>query len=145
MPITQTLPRDFDFENKIARELASVVLERTGTNLPENEIKSLSMFLRAANMRARSGSKRRVLVVCPSGMATAQLLVARLQSRFPHIGSLEVVSLRNLATVRLDPSDLLITTVPLPNKTVIHTQIIQVHPLLLPEDIESITQHLTDA
>jgi mannitol operon transcriptional antiterminator len=74
-------------------------------------------------------------------MATAQLLAARLKARFPSLEILGVISLRQLSETRLSQAKLLISTVPVqplpggPN-------VVQVHPLLLPEDVEKITQHL---
>ena len=76
-------------------------------------------------------------------MATAQLLVARLKTRFPRLGVLRVVSMRELNQELTARAELIITTVPLPGSTVKNqSNVIQVHPLLLPEDVERITQWL---
>jgi hypothetical protein len=48
-------------------------------------------------------------------MATAQLLTARLKTRFPHLGKLTVVSFRELDTERIASADLIITLMPLPD------------------------------
>ena len=76
-------------------------------------------------------------------MATAQLLVARLEARFPRLGPLKVVSMRELNTERMAQADLIITTVPLAEEISEQIDVIQVHPLLLPEDVEAITEYLT--
>jgi mannitol operon transcriptional antiterminator len=75
-------------------------------------------------------------------MATAQLLVARLKARFPNLEILGVLSLRELSSQQVAGAQLLISTIPLQTSPQ-GLHVIQVHPLLLPEDIEAITQWLT--
>jgi hypothetical protein len=40
-------------------------------------------------------------------------------------------------------ADLILTTVPLPRQYAHSPKVIQVHPLLMPEDIDAITQYLS--
>ena len=130
----------YAFEYQLAYDLGSEITEQTGLILPEHDLANLTFLLRAAYIRERPHSLRDVIVVCPSGMATAQLLVARLKARFPRLGELTVLSMRELNEARLAQADLVITTVPLNHLTV---KVLQVHPLLLPEDISAITQWLS--
>lgn len=135
------LPSRYRREYEIARELAQIVTERSGVILPDGEIKNLALLLRAAFIRESSSRPKRVFVICPSGMATAQLLLARLKARFPGMDILGVLSVRQLSFERIAGAHLLISTVPVsvPPKG---PHVIQVHPLLLSEDIEKITQWL---
>jgi transcriptional antiterminator len=128
-------------ERAVAEELASEVSARTGFVLPDDEIGNLTLLLRAAFVRERPDRPKRVIVACPSGMATAQLIVARLKARFPNLDILGVVSLRELVPERIAPAQLVISTVPLPTPAP-GVDVIQVHPMLLPEDIEAITHWL---
>lgn len=137
------LSRQYKHEYNIACELATVVAEQTGVNLPEGEIDTLTLLLRAAFIRERPNHPKRAFIICPSGMATAQLLVARLKTRFPSLEILGVLSLRELSPERVSQAQLLITTVPLLQPPRPGLPVIQVHPLLLPEDIETITHWLT--
>ncbi len=138
-----SLPEQFEQENTIAQEVARMVHEHSGMTLPQSEINNLVVLLRAAFIRNRSYRFEHVIVVCPSGMATAQLLVARLNARFPYLNALEVVSLRDLTPALVLAADLVLTTVPLPRLYTGNPKVIQVHPLLMPEDIEAITQFLS--
>lgn len=117
--------------------------EHTGLTLPQSEIDNLVVLLRAAFIRNRTYRFERIIIVCPSGMATAQLLVARLNARFPYLSNLEVTSLRDLTPALVASADLILTTIPLPKQYASNSRIIQVHPLLMPEDIEAITQFLS--
>ena len=135
------LSREYKHEYNIARELASIVTEQTGVILPTGEIDTLTLLLRAAFIRERPRHSKRVYIVCPSGMATAQLLVARLKPQFPSLEILGVLSLRELSPERVAGAHFLISTVPL-ETPIPHLPVIQVHPLLSRKDIETITGHL---
>ena len=136
------LPEQSERERGIAQGILNIVQENTGVVLSESDLNALVMLLRAAYIRNRSYLEH-VIVVCPSGMATAQLLVARLSVRFPYLSSLEVVSLRDLTYAMVLSADLILTTVPLPRQYAGNPKVIQVHPLLMPEDIEAITRFLS--
>jgi mannitol operon transcriptional antiterminator len=137
------LPEKYEKEHAIAQEVSILVYEFTGVRLPKSEINNLVVLLRAAFIRNRSYRFDRVIVICPSGMATAQLLVARLHARFPNLSNLEVISLRDLTPALISSADLVLTTVPLPRQYANNPKVIQVHPLLMPEDIETITRFLS--
>jgi len=137
------LPEKYAKEHTIAQELSTLVNEFAGVKLPQSEINNLVVLLRAAFIRNRSYRFDRVIVICPSGMATAQLLVARLHARFPNLSNLEVISLRDLTPTLISSADLILTTVPLPRQYANNPKVIQVHPLLMPENIETITQFLS--
>jgi mannitol operon transcriptional antiterminator len=137
-----SLPEQYETEHRIAAELASIVKEHTQENLPPTEVNNLALLLRAAVIRTNPHRVRRVIVVCPSGMATAQLLVARLGIRFPRFGSIQVVPMRELNPTMASTADLILTTVPLPASISAHSNVIQVHPLLMPQDIDAITRFL---
>ena len=133
----------YEYEHQIAQILTATIKDRTTFQMPFAEINNLAALLRAARIRIRPYRFSEVLVVCPSGMASAQLLVARLEARFPRLGPLKVVSLRELTDEEMSSADLIITTIPINKK--IHQQIdvIQVNPLLLPEDVENLTRYFT--
>ncbi len=139
--ITHSL-ETFADEISAAKEVAVTVLNQTGVELPYHEIDSLVVLLRAAVIRNRTYRFDRIIVVCPSGMATAQLLIARLNARFPYLNRLEVISLRDLTPSLINSSDLILTTVPLPRHLADNPKVLLVHPLLMPVDIEAITQFL---
>jgi mannitol operon transcriptional antiterminator len=137
------LPETYQKENSVAKEIAVLVHEFTGVDLPQSEVNNLVVLLRAAFIRNRAYRFDRVIVICPSGMATAQLLVARLHARFPNLSNLEVISLRDLTPTLISSADLILTTVPLPRQYANNEKVIQVHPLLMPKDIETITHFLS--
>lgn len=136
------LSSDYASETAAIERLLPLIQNRTGITLPEREANSLALLMRAAYIRECQDTERHVIVVCPSGMATAQLLVARLKVYFPRFGSYRVVSLRELGKEPLAPQQLIITTIPLSEELRKRATVIQVHPLLLPTDVEQITRAL---
>ncbi len=130
----------YAFEYQIAKDILNTVEQMMERTLPYYVQVNLAMLLRAAYIRARPKARPNVVVVCPSGMATAQLLVARIKARFQRLGELKVISVRSIHTADLD-SDLILTTVPLSGlETTI--PIIEVHPHLSTDDIALITEWL---
>lgn len=142
LPPSGALPKSYQFEHDTAREISDLIQARTGEALPANEVSGLALVLRAAFVRERPQSTKEVIVICPSGMATAQLLVARLKVHFPRLGDFRVVSMRELSKRQMAGAQLVITTISLADATDFGVEVIQVHPLLLPEDIERITHWL---
>jgi mannitol operon transcriptional antiterminator len=137
---TDTQTDRYSVERGIAQQLADTVASHTGIVLPIDAHDEIVLLLRAAFIRARPERARQVLVVCPSGIATTQLLVARLRARLPRLGAFEVLSLRDLNAERIAFADLIITTVPLVLPDATTVSVIQVHPMLKPEDIAALTQ-----
>jgi len=137
------LPDKYEREHVVAQAVSQIVYESNGVQLPQSEINNLVVLLRAAYIRNRPYRFDHVIVICPSGMATAQLLVARLHVRFPNLSNLEVISLRDLTAAQVASADLILSTVPLPRQYSSSPKVIPVHPLLTAEDIENITQFLS--
>lgn len=137
------LPEDeYTKEHNVAERLIEIIRKHTSIQLLPEEVNVIAVLLRAAYIRLQPYHFQQVLVVCPSGMATAQLLTARLSTRFPRLGKLTVVSFRELDLNRVRQADLIITLMPLPKDLTLGKPIIQVSPQLLPEDIEAITAFL---
>lgn len=143
LPSDMTLSEKFESEYRAAATIQAIVAARTGYHLPSPEVHNIASLLRAARIRVSPYRFERVIIVCPSGMATAQLLVARLEARFPRLGPISVVSLRKLDEAAIQAGELIITTVPLELSPEVQADVIQVHPLLLPEDVEKITKYLS--
>ena len=129
-------------EHDIAQKLAGLIKERTSYQMPEVEINNIAALLRAAQIRLRPQYFHQVLVVCPGGMASAQLLMSRLEARFPRLGPLKVISMRELTDERIEPADLIITTVPLGRNIEQKIPVVLVHPLLRNEDVEAIMRFI---
>lgn len=130
-------------EFNLARIMIDIIQDHTGLELPDYEVNMIAALLRAAYIRLRPYHFKKVLVICPSGMVTAQLLTARLTTRFPRLGKLAVISYRELNPEVIAQADLIITLMPLSEDLVKDKPVINVSAQLLPEDVEAITNFLT--
>ncbi|MEM7117406.1 MAG: hypothetical protein AAF614_33550 [Chloroflexota bacterium] len=140
-PQEVALSKEYVAEYDLAHALSIVVKQFTQVALTSDELNNMVLLLRATYIRKRPNRLPEIVIVCPSGMATAQLLMARLKVRVPRLNKLRVVSMRDLAD-KIGTAELIITTTPLPASFEGNAKVIQVHPLLLPEDIETITRWL---
>ncbi len=138
-----SLAEQYPFEHRLAQELTQQIEEGLGVRLSDGDVNNVALLLRAAYIRERPYRLREIIVICPSGMATAQLLVARLKVRFPHLGEPKVLSVRELNRGHVEAADLVVTTIPLPPEYDDYDNVVQVHHLLFPEDVEAITGWLS--
>jgi hypothetical protein len=106
-----TLSEQYDVEHDLANDIAVLIQEETGITVADTELNDLKLLMRAAFIRRRPSPAYEVWVVCPSGMATAQLLIVRLQARFPRLTNLKVVSMRELTPHIAESVSLILTTV----------------------------------
>jgi mannitol operon transcriptional antiterminator len=133
----------YSTERGVVSQIADEVFASIGVSLSSALLDELILLLRAAVIRSEPKHNQHVLVVCPSGMVTTQLLIAQLKARFLSIGTFEVLSIRELSAERLAVANLLITTVPLSFQDQLPIEVVQVHPLLKAEDIALLSQRLT--
>ena len=79
IPVRTKLSDKYRFEWELATVITNIIEQKTAVVLAKNEVNNIALLLRAAYIRERPNQVQDVIVVCPSGMATAQLLVARLK------------------------------------------------------------------
>ncbi len=137
-PLLAELKKEYPYVYRIAEECSSIISQSGRLALEEGEVGYIAMYLAAGLERLciPQHSKRRVVVVCNAGGATAWLLVSRLRSEFPDMEIVGVVSSRELDRKKaLLDCNLMITTIPIDVKAV---PTVQVSPLLNRDDIHRI-------
>lgn len=100
----------------------------------EDEIGFLTIYFQSAIEKAKFSKK--VLVVCPTGIVTSELLLNRIINILPSLTTIEVASIKELSERNLDDLDLIISTVKLnrPDK-----KVVVVSPLLSDQDMKNIS------
>lgn len=135
-PILDDLKHMYPSMMGVAWLAAGILEEETGVSVDEDEVGYLAMHLGAAIERAKS--RRRVLVVCGSGVGTAQLVASRLRTNFPDLDIVGVVP--SLVMKGQDAgADLIIATVPVTSASV---PVVRVHPLVREEDLQRLARFL---
>ncbi|MBE3593287.1 MAG: transcription antiterminator [Thermoanaerobacter sp.] len=117
--------------------MTSVVFEKyLGKKVAEEEIGYIALHLGAAVERAKKPLK--ALVVCTTGIGTAQLLAARLEKSFKQIEIKDIVSSVSLHESILNDIDIVISTVPIE----INKPFINISPLLTQNDIRRLDEFI---
>lgn len=119
----------------VAKQLGELIADDLGKPISEDEVGYITMYLSGAMERSRLRPRLRVLVVCPSGMATAWVLVSRLKAEFPEFEISQVVAAREYTNMVVDEFELVVSTVPLEPAGV---PIVVVNPLLPTDDVRQI-------
>lgn len=123
----------------VSVEAAGLLEPVLGTSINDDEVGFLTMYLSGAMERAHLRPRKQAMVVCPSGMATAWVLVSRLQAEFPELSLAEVVSASNYQTTNTKAFDIVISTVPLPE---VDAPVAVVSPLLSNSDVRTLLELL---
>lgn len=115
-PLLEDILAQYPYIFRIARKSMALLQERIQVPIPDDEVAYIAMHLGAAMERLRpiQGVKRKVWIVCGEGVATAWLLISRLQAEF---SELEIVEVTSALEITLQPPapgqvDAVITTVP---------------------------------
>ena len=117
--------------------------QRTGRKIPQEEIGYIGMCLYSAIKKLGSFPKTKILIICPMGAITSHLLAERLQTEFPNLEIVDVMSIRKfLANPTLEADAIISTEAYLPVQT--YLPVFHVHPLLNVEDVQKIKAWLLE-
>ncbi len=133
-PLVAEVAERYPDVQAVAVDLGELVGERIGATVNEDEVGFITMYLSGALERGHLRPRKRAMVVCPSGMATAWVLVSRLQAEFPELTVAAVQSATSYESAN-DNYDIVVSTVPL---TVEGAEVVVVSPLLSSSDVRSI-------
>ena len=122
----------------VGKKIAALLEHELGLPIDDDEVCFIVMYLAGALERARLRPVRRALVVCPSGMATAWVLVSRIQAEFPELELVEVLSERGYEALNHDEFDLVISTICL---EMTNAPVVVVNPLLSASDVAKVAQY----
>lgn len=117
----------------------SIIFEHyLGIKVKEEEVGYIALHLGAA--LERNDNKFKIILVCGSGIGTAQLVASKLVKRFVNLEIVEFISAHKLKDKDLSNIDFLISTIPL---GVLAKPVVQVNPLLTEKDISSIRYEMS--
>lgn len=140
-PILNEIKTNYKELFEIVRESLKPIEEYTSRNLNEEEIGYFVIHFGAAIERKKTAIsvKPNVLVVCSTGIGTAELLSSRLQSVFDvHI--IDTIAFHQIEEVLKNKKiDLIVSTIPLKCDEV---KVVEVNPLLTDRDIEKLSKFL---
>ncbi|MGY3777106.1 BglG family transcription antiterminator [Isobaculum melis] len=134
-PFIHQIKNEFALTFNVIWVVLSEYEEALNVAFNENEIGFLTIYFQSAIERTKLSKK--ILIVCPMGIATSELLVNRIKNVLPSFDMMEVASIREVPQLDLADIDLIISTVPL---TVPEKKVIVVSPFLNDQDIKNISE-----
>ncbi|MTI47544.1 BglG family transcription antiterminator [Sporosalibacterium faouarense] len=118
----------------------SVLFEKHfGVKVNEEEIGYIAIHLGAALERLNKNT--RAIVVCSSGIGTAQLVAVKLQKSISNLQIVDVISAHDLNKKHPNNFDIIISTIPLKYQL---KQVIQINPFVNKGDIERIKRYISN-
>jgi transcriptional antiterminator/mannitol/fructose-specific phosphotransferase system IIA component (Ntr-type) len=142
-PLLGEIQTQYPYIFRIARKSVTLFEEKVHKPIPDDEIAYIAMHLGAAMERLRPylGLKRRIWIVCGEGVATAWLLISRVQAEFPELEISEVTSALEVTLRPPGPGqiDAILSTVPIDIPGIFT---LEVSPLLNSEDQAHIREAL---
>lgn len=131
-PLMQEIKEAYPKAYGIAFMSSEIFENYLGIPIPEEEIAYIAIHIEAA--AERKSNSLNTVVVCSTGMGTAELLATKIQKRFKQINIISVESFSAFSAKESDGIDLVLSTIPIKTK-VPH---LVVSPLLTASDVNSI-------
>lgn len=108
--------------------------------LPEDEIAFITMYLALAErLLIKSSPALRVIIACPTGGITVQMLVYRIGEELPEVEIVDVIPISHLSTIDSQTADAVISTATLSTSPL---PVITVSPLLNQQDLTLLRRRL---
>lgn len=142
-PLLEDVRRTYPHIFQAVQRARAVFRDVAQVDISEHEVADLAMHLAAALERLKGlpDARKKVLIVCGEGIATAWLLLSRVQVELPQLAVVEVASAASLSRQYVSSLGVaaIISTVPVGDQPV---PVIVVSPLLPAEDIAAIRSAL---
>ena len=120
---------------------SKVFKEEYGISMTEEDIGYIALHFAASLERYIMNNSLKAIIVCSSGVGTAELLKTRITKKFQNIAIKGVYPAYILDSLELSDIDLIISTVNLEGVS-LEKEVINVSPLLTDEDEEKINEHV---
>jgi mannitol operon transcriptional antiterminator len=139
-PTLEMVKKEYPIAYAVAERASKMIKDRFHLEMPDEEKGYIAMYIAASLEKIKQPSKRKVVVICPMGVATSKLLYYKLTNEIPEIEIVQVGSIKELEEGNFTQKvDLIISTVPLSGVKIPH---VVVSPFLRPEDKKLIKEIL---
>ncbi|MBP1047751.1 transcription antiterminator [Enterococcus sp. BWM-S5] len=134
-PLLEEIKRQYALTfNSVCYALADIENQLQLT-FNEDEVSFLAVYFQVVLEKMDFG--KRILIVCPTGIGTSELILNKVRKMLPQKDSLEITTLRQLKKNDLSKVDFVISSVELGQ---IEKPVVQVSPLISAEDMRNISR-----
>lgn len=138
-PLLNEIKDEYSVMLGVSWFVTAVIEETFKVNLTEDEVAFIMVHFQAA--LERNSSYKKVLIVCPNGIGTSELIANKVKHVLPALCVIEVVPIDKLYQMNIDSVDFIISAIPIRNTT---KPVIYVSPLVTSTDIKNIMNFYTD-
>ena len=138
-PLLAEIKEQYSVMLRVTWFVSSIIEEQLKVKLSEDEVAFMMIHFQASLERNRTSKK--ILIVCPTGIGTSELIANKVKRFLPAHYVLEVVPIRKVYQRSLENVEFIISAIPLEieAKPVIH-----ISSLVTNSDIKNITNFYTD-
>ncbi|WP_232696693.1 BglG family transcription antiterminator [Brevibacillus daliensis] len=143
-PMLKEIKNKYPFSFELGIVAAEIIQNNSTLIVNEDEIGYIAIHLEAAVERMKNKKRRevkRVAIVCASGLGTAKLLAASVESVFPGIDIVGTYPSYSIKNINKESVDLILSTIPINEKTPIPA--LHINTLLTEKDIEKVKEHIS--
>lgn len=129
-PFTEQIKIEYSITYNILRMVAETLIQNAEVRINADEIAFLTLYFQLSIEKIGEG--RKILVICPTGIVTSELLINRIKTVSPSFDTIEVASTSEALELDLDSYDLILSTVKL-NRNIKHAHFVS--PLISNDEL----------
>ncbi|HFI0356877.1 TPA: transcription antiterminator, partial [Streptococcus suis] len=129
-PFTEQIKIEYSITYNILRMVAETLIQNAEVRINADEIAFLTLYFQLSIEKIGEG--RKILVICPTGIVTSELLINRIKTVSPSFDTIEVASTSEALELDLDSYDLILSTVKL-NRNIKHAYFVS--PLISNDEL----------
>ncbi|WP_372589010.1 PRD domain-containing protein [Fervidobacterium pennivorans subsp. shakshaketiis] len=135
-PMLEKIKKNYPVLYYIASELSKALGERYGVKIPDEEKGYMTLYL----LRLFEGiaRKKKIVIICPSGVVTVNLLAEKIKNIFHDVEIVKITSVRELPRVK-SKGFIYVSTIPLSN---FEGPYFQISPLFSKEEEEKLKNYI---
>ncbi|MCM2535889.1 BglG family transcription antiterminator [Neobacillus pocheonensis] len=143
-PLLKKIKSNYPFSFELGILAAEIIQTNSELTVNEDEIGYIAIHLEAAVKRMKNKKRRevkRVAIVCASGLGTAKLLAASIESKFPGIDIVGTYPSYSIKNIKKEAADLILSTIPVREDGPI--PILHINTMLTEKDVEKVKEHIS--
>ncbi|HFU4025062.1 TPA: transcription antiterminator [Streptococcus suis] len=129
-PFTEQIKLEYSITYNTLWLVAENLLQKADVRINSDEIAFLTLYFQLSIEKIGGG--RKILVICPTGIVTSELLINRIKTVSPSFDIVEVASVSEAMELNLDSYDVILTTVKL-NRNIRHAHFVS--PLISNDEL----------
>lgn len=110
-PFTEQIKIEYSITYKTVWMATEEILQDYGVQINSDEVAFLTLYFQLSI--EKNGVGRKILVICPTGIVTSELLISRIKKMSPSLDNIEVASIYELEEIDLKEFDVILSTVKL--------------------------------